>query len=228
MTTHTFNFTPSQRKKLIGITAEKPITVLLKPAQLVDGSSRLKVSKPIKTKIQKHIQQGKGIRLTFQDHQMKGKGIGLSVNVPKKLRVPKSAHNKSGDGFFGNLLGNIPNPKAQAASVAIGLGEDILESAGDNDRIAGILNRRIKQLSGKGLNPATDTFIAGIMQAAKVAASEAAKQGKKPSEMTGDGAFKDFAEGFIFGLNPANWGTIAKAGIAEIDAAIEGKGIATL
>ena len=240
MTTHKFSFTPSQRKKLLRIGDDNPVSLLLKPTQLQNGNSRLKVDKHTKNKIEKHIQQGKGLKVTFKKHQLTGKGIGLSVNVPKKLNVPQSASSSEpieGEGAFASALATQAAP--DIVSAAIEVGKDILGS---------IFGNGVTQMEDKLLDNALDVLKkpenrAKVKQAKnpselKAIVDDIAKDTKSGEGMNGDGInWKKALLWTAAFLNPAGFITgpalvnakIAKKVIDKVKGkGMDGEGIATL
>lgn len=178
-----------------------------------------------KANLKRAIREGKGASLRFKSTHLQGPDK-LLITKPQQeqvkrrlqqgrgvvMKVSKSClcHNQRG----GNLLALAP-----MALDFVGT----LQAPEDKMRIDDIFDRRLAYLSGQGLDVKQDEFIKGAlegMQQAKTGQTGSGIRDHFLDQMEGEGV-KEFFDGFLWGLNPANWGKLIKLGVAEIDHAIK-------
>lgn len=148
----------------------------------------------------------------------------LQGNKGIKIRISRSLINEN---FKKGFLSK-PVPITSGGAVPIGVvltaaqtGLDVFNNAtaAQQAEVGDLIQRRLASLRRQGAGIPnlhnTNAFLEGAMKAMKEA-----QQLKKDSPQQGSGFFQDFAKGFAYGFNPANWPTLVELAATEIDAAI--------
>ena len=194
-----------------------------------------------RAKVKRGIKLGNKVTLTFAkgkfqkvipgEARPEGMVIAIDLNGKLEKRANKAIKKNTGvmieiggesgprtdtkgEGLLSSLASASGDPRAKLAAEAVGVAQDFLEDVGDDDRIRSIFRKRLQRLRGHGVGDAPDPLLEGLLVAIKMAQ-------KDGLDLSGEGVVQDFFDGFIFGLNPKNWGDIAKLGVAELDNAIE-------